>query len=95
MAGGGEKRFSELMSRALSESLPRMRRRADTAALISEKEYHRLSGSRPDFWAFPTHGESFEGLGLAYDQSPMRNSSVLPELQRPAPSLPLVEIPSQ
>lgn len=62
-------RFSELMNRAISDGPQRVRRRKDAVVMLSEAEYERLTGKRPDFKAYLTQGESFDGLDLSRDQS--------------------------
>lgn len=66
-------RFSELINRALSEGPQRVRRRNDAFVVMTEAEYERLAGKRMGFKEFLMSGESFEGLDLTRDQSPMRD----------------------
>ena len=57
-------RFSELMNRALHEGPQRVRRRDDAVVMLAEREYERLTGTRPDFKEFLMSGETFDGLDL-------------------------------
>ena len=41
--------------------------------LISADEYERLTATRSDFKEFLINGESFDGLDLERDQSPVRD----------------------
>lgn len=66
-------RFSEMMSRALSDGPQRVRRRKESVVLISEKEYERLTGARPDFRDFLMQPAGLDELDLTRDQSPMRD----------------------
>ena len=66
-------RFSELVNRALREGPQRVRRRKDAVVVVSEEEYERLAGRRPDFKDYLTRGETFEGLDLTRDESPGRD----------------------
>ncbi len=45
-------RFSELVSKALSEGPQRVSRRQDRVVVISESEYQHLTGQKPDFIEF-------------------------------------------
>lgn len=58
-------RFSELVTRALSEGPQRVHRHKYTVVIVSEREYDKLTGSRPDFKKFLIGpGPSFEGLNI-------------------------------
>jgi prevent-host-death family protein len=66
-------RFSEVVTKALSEGPQRIQRRDEVVVVISEEEYHRLTGQRPDFIEFLLNAPSFEGVDLERDRSPMRD----------------------
>ncbi len=68
-------KFSELITRALTEGPQRVRRRGETVVLLSEAEYDRLSGLQKPKMTLAEYlmsGPSFEGVDLTRDQSPMR-----------------------
>jgi prevent-host-death family protein len=66
-------RFSEVVTRALTEGPQRVRRRNETVVVISEKEYGRLRGARPDFIEFLLNAPSVEGVDLTRDKTPLRD----------------------
>jgi prevent-host-death family protein len=66
-------RFSEVINRAISEGPQRVRRRNDAVIMVSEAEFLRLAGERPDFKRYLLEGESLEGLDLARDPSMPRD----------------------
>lgn len=67
-------RFSELVTRALSEGPQRVCRHDVAVIVIAEREYEKLIAKRPDFKKFLMgEGPSLEGLNLLRDGSPMRN----------------------
>ncbi|MFC5860743.1 type II toxin-antitoxin system prevent-host-death family antitoxin [Acidicapsa dinghuensis] len=66
-------RFSELVSRALSEGPQRVKRRNDAVVVLADAEYERLTGNRPGFKHFLLHGPDLSGLDLSRDRSPMRD----------------------
>lgn len=65
-------RFSELMTKALTEGPQRVRRRDDTVVVISAAEFERLK-PRKDFIEHLMTGPSFEGLDLSRDTSAGRD----------------------
>lgn len=65
-------RFSELVSKALTEGPQRVRRRKDAVIVLSAAEYERLSGKRPGFKDYLRKGESLTGVDLERDPSPGR-----------------------
>lgn len=69
-------RFSEVVRLALTQGPQRVRRRKDAVIVVAAKEFERLSGERPSFKDFLMRGESFEGLALDRDASPMRDVSL-------------------
>jgi antitoxin Phd len=66
-------RFSELVTRALSEGPQRVTRRRDRVIVMAERDYQRLIGKRRSFIDYLMRGPSFEGLDLTRDQSPGRD----------------------
>lgn len=66
-------RLTEVVNRALTEGPQTITRRNDTVVVISAKKYEELTGKRPSFKEFLLQGESFEGLDLSRDKSPMRD----------------------
>jgi len=67
-------RFSELVSRALTDGPQRVLRRDDAVVVISERDYDKLLGNRASFKAFLLgEGPSLSGVDLDRDRSPMRN----------------------
>jgi len=65
-------RFSEVVTRALSEGPQRIQRRDQAVIVLSEVEYQQLIGHRPTLKSYLLEGPSFEGLDLARDESPGR-----------------------
>jgi antitoxin Phd len=67
-------RFSEVFNRALAEGPQRVLRRHDAVIVLSERDYEKLAGKRPDFKQFLLgKGPTLEGLDLTRDRSPMRD----------------------
>ncbi len=66
-------RFSEVVTRALTEGPQRIRRRREAVVVVSAVEFERPTGQRPGFKDYLTQGESHEGLDLTRDQSPDRD----------------------
>ncbi|MDR3619258.1 MAG: type II toxin-antitoxin system prevent-host-death family antitoxin [Paludisphaera borealis] len=66
-------RLTEVVNLALTEGPQTITRRSDTVVVISAARYAELTGRKPDFKDFLIQGESFEGLDLTRDQSPMRD----------------------
>jgi antitoxin Phd len=67
-------RFVEVFDRAFCEGPQRIVRRGNAAILISERDYEKLKGKRPDFKEFLlAKGPSFDHLDLIRDRSPMRD----------------------
>ena len=67
-------RFSEVFNRALAEGPQRVLRRHDAVIVLSERDYQKLAGKRPDFTQFLLgKGPTLEGLDLARDRSSMRD----------------------
>jgi prevent-host-death family protein len=68
-------RFSELVNRALVEGPQRVLRRGDAVVVVAEREYEKLTGTRPSFKEFLLgDGPNLEGLDLARDRSPIREA---------------------
>lgn len=65
-------RFSELVSRALTEGPQRVTRRNEAVVMVAEAEYERLRGKRPGFVEFLLNGPDLSDLDLTRDRSSMR-----------------------
>jgi prevent-host-death family protein len=65
-------RFSELVSRAIAEGPQRVTRREDVVFVLSEADYLRLHGTRPNFIEYLLNGPDLSDLDLGRDRSPMR-----------------------
>jgi prevent-host-death family protein len=68
-------KFSELITRALTEGPQRVRRRGQTVVVLSEAEYERLAGEpakKMSLGEYLLQGPSFEGVDLSRDRSPPR-----------------------
>ncbi len=65
-------RFSELITKALTEGPQRVRRRDEAVVVVSAAEFDRLK-PRKDFIEHLMSGPSFEGLDLSRDVSPGRH----------------------
>jgi antitoxin Phd len=66
-------RFSELMNQAISDGPQFVRRRNGGVVVVSEEQWERVNGKRPDFIEYLMNGPGFEGLDLTRDQSPGRD----------------------
>lgn len=70
-------RFSELVTKALSEGPQRVHRHKETVIVVAEREYARLTGKRPDFKEFLLGpGPTFEGIEVTRERSPMREAKL-------------------
>jgi antitoxin Phd len=70
-------RFSEVFNRALAEGPQRVLRRDEAVVVLSERDYEKLTGKRPDFKQFLLgKGPTFENLDLTRDRSPMREVDI-------------------
>lgn len=65
-------RFSELVTRAITDGPQRVSRRKDVVVVLSEADYLRLRGEEPDFIEYLLNGPDLSGLDLRRDRSPMR-----------------------
>jgi prevent-host-death family protein len=66
-------RLSELINRALTEGPQRVLRREDAVVVVTERDYEKLTGTRPDFKEFLLgKGPSLEDVDLTRDRSAMR-----------------------
>lgn len=67
-------RFSELVNRALEEGPQTVRRHKDAVVVMAERDYEKLTGSRPSFKRFlMNRTPSLEQLDFRRDRSPMRD----------------------
>jgi antitoxin Phd len=66
-------RFSEMLNLVSSQGPQRVRRRKDAFMVVTEEEWERMSGKRPDFKEYLMSGPSFDGVDLTRDPSPMRD----------------------
>jgi prevent-host-death family protein len=70
-------RFSELVNRALAEGPQRVLRRDEAVIVLAERDFDKLTGRRPGFKEFLMgKGPSLDGLDLARDRSPMRDTKL-------------------
>jgi antitoxin Phd len=67
------RRIGHFQDLALVEPIMVTRNGRARVVLISAQEYERLTATRSDFKEFLMNGESFDGLDLARDQSPVRD----------------------
>jgi antitoxin Phd len=65
-------RFSELVSKALTEGPQRVTRRKDAVVVIAEAEYDRLQGKKLNFKEFLMSAPDMSGIDFTRDRSPMR-----------------------
>lgn len=65
-------KFSEVVRRALRDGPQRIERREDAVYVVSEKDYERLTGERPDFIEFLLNAPDMSELDLERDRTPMR-----------------------
>ena len=64
-------KFSEVVTRALTEGPQRVSRRDDAVVIVSESEYQRLTGQQPGFREYLlSSSPSLEGIDLTRDRSP-------------------------
>lgn len=66
-------RFSEVMTKALTEGPQRIRRRNGTVVVLSEEEYERLTGEPTSFKDLLLSAPDFTGVDLRRDRTPMRD----------------------
>ena len=66
-------KLSEVVTRAIEEGPQCIRRRGDTVLVVSQRDYDRLTGERPDLKSFLLNGPDLSGLDLTRDNSPMRD----------------------
>jgi hypothetical protein len=73
-----KKRFSELMNRVLTECPQRVLRGDDAVIVIAERDYERLTGTRPSFKRFLLgDGPKLDSVDLARDSLPDAGSQVV------------------
>lgn len=66
-------RFSEVVTRALTEGRQKVERRDGTVFVISEEELDRIEGKTPDFKEFLLSIPDMEGVDLSRDKRPLRD----------------------
>lgn len=62
-------RFSELVTKAMTEGPQRVSRRDDVVIVLSETDYQRLRGEEPNFIDFLLNGPDLSDLDLTRDRS--------------------------
>lgn len=65
-------RFSEVVTKALTDGPQRIRRRDQTVIVLSELDYQQMTGERRSFKEYLLNGPDLSGLDFERDQSPMR-----------------------
>lgn len=65
-------RFSELITKTLTQGPQRVRRRGQVVVMLSEADYQRLTGELVSLKDYLLHGPDLSDLDLARDPSPMR-----------------------
>lgn len=65
-------RFSELVTKALTDGPQRVSRRDQAVIVLSEADYERLRGERPTLKDYLLNGPDLHDLNLERDPSPMR-----------------------
>ncbi|MGH2530986.1 MAG: type II toxin-antitoxin system prevent-host-death family antitoxin [Thermomicrobiales bacterium] len=65
-------RFSELVTKALTEGPQRVRRRDQAVVVLAEADYQRLTGERSSLQEYLLNGPDLSDLDLKRDPSPMR-----------------------
>ncbi|HEX5501329.1 MAG TPA: type II toxin-antitoxin system prevent-host-death family antitoxin [Thermomicrobiales bacterium] len=65
-------RFSELVTKALTDGPQRVRRRDQVVVVLSEAEYQRLTGEQITLKDYLLSGPDLSDLDLTRDPSPMR-----------------------
>ena len=71
--GDAKNRFSELMNLTASEGPQFVRRRNGGVVVVSEEQWKRLNGERPDFREYLMRPMGLDELDLSRDQSPGRD----------------------
>ncbi len=67
-------RFSELVTKAISEGPQRVQRRNDIVVVIALRDYDKLTGKHKSFKDFLMNdGPIFDDLDISRDRSPMRD----------------------
>ena len=67
-------KFTELVNRALSEGPQRVKRRNDVVIVLAERDYEKLTGTKPSFKDFLLQDSpTFDELDLKRDRSSMRD----------------------
>jgi antitoxin Phd len=66
-------RFSEVVTKALTEGPQRVRRRGDVVIVLAEADYQRLVGERQALKEYLLAAPDLSDLDLRRDSSPMRD----------------------
>lgn len=66
-------RFSELVTKALTDGPQRVRRRNQAVIVLSEHDYNRLIGERTTLKDYLLEGPNLSDVDLRRDPSPMRD----------------------
>ena len=66
-------KFSEVVRLALSDGPQRIERRDDAVYVMSEEDFERLSGDKPDFIEFLLNAPEMGDLDLTRSTEPMRD----------------------
>jgi antitoxin Phd len=70
-------RFSEVVSRALTDGPQRVLRRDGCVIIVAEREYEAFTGKRPGFKEFLLgKGPTLEDVEITRDRSPMRDTKL-------------------
>jgi hypothetical protein len=70
-------RLGELIDLALAEGPQRVHRQGDSAVVLAQRDYDRLTGNKPTFKQFLlARGPSLAGVELRRDRSRMRNTEL-------------------
>lgn len=65
-------RFSELITKTLTEGPQRVLRRGEVVVMLTEADYQRLKGEQVSLKDYLLHGPDLSGLDLARDPNQMR-----------------------
>lgn len=66
-------RFSEVVTRALTEGRQKVQRRDGAVYVISEEELNQIEGKKPDFKEHLLSIPNLEGVDVSRDKRPLRD----------------------